>query len=59
MNCDCAGDALDVDAFVLALLDPAGYAAAYPTCDLFNADTLPDGNVDGADVQGFVDLLIP
>lgn len=59
VNCDCAVDPLDVEAFVLALVDPAGYAVAYLTCDLLNGDMQPDGSVNGDDVQGFVDLLIP
>ncbi len=48
----------DVSSFVQALLDPAGYAAAFPDCDMLNGDMQPDGSVDGGDVQGFVDLLI-
>lgn len=59
MNCDCELDLLDVDAFVLALLDPAGYAIAYPGCDILRGDMQPDGNVDGLDVRGFLGLLIP
>jgi len=59
MNCDCAVDLPDVDAFVLALLDPAGYAAAHPACDILHGDMQPDGNVNGGDVQGFIDQLVP
>lgn len=59
MNCDCALDLADVSPFVQALLDPIGYAAAYPACNILNADMQPDGNVNGGDVQGFVDALIP
>lgn len=59
LNCDCELDLLDVDAFVLALLDPAGYAIAYPGCDILRGDMQPDGNVDGLDVRGFLVLLIP
>ena len=60
MNCDCVINDLDIEPFVLALLDPAGYALAYPPpCDILNGDLQPDGNVDGGDAQGFVDLLSP
>jgi hypothetical protein len=59
MNCDCAVDLPDVDTFVLALLDPAGYAAAHPACDILHGDMQPDGNVNGGDVQGFIDQLVP
>lgn len=59
MNCNCALDPLDIDAFVQALLDPAGYAAAHPTCNILRGDMQPDGNVDGTDIQGFINLLFP
>jgi len=59
LNCDCTLDLLDMDALVLALLDPAGYAIAYPGCDILRGDMQPDGNVDGLDVRGFLSLLIP
>src|SRR5262249_31852328 len=51
LNCDRSVDAADVGAFVLALLDPAGYRATYPSCDINNADLNRDGSVDGLDVQ--------
>lgn len=59
MNCDCFLDPLDIDAFVQALLDPAGYATTYPACNILRGDIQPDGNVDGADIQGFINLLFP
>jgi FG-GAP repeat protein len=60
MNCDCTVDVSDIDPFVLALLDPIAYGVAYPPpCDLLDGDMQPDGNVDGGDTQGFVDLLVP
>lgn len=58
MNCDCGIDMDDVPALVLALLDPDGYATAFPSCDIAAGDANDDGNVDGLDVQGFVDLLL-
>ena len=59
MNCDCGVDLVDVGPFVMALLDATAYDSAYPSCEILNADMQPDGNVNGADVQGFVDLLLP
>ena len=43
--------------FVLALIDPAGYAAAYPGCDINRADCNGDSNIDGLDIDPFVELL--
>lgn len=58
MDCDCAVSMADVSAFVLALLDPAGYATAFPACDILNGDLNDDSNVNGLDIQGVVDLLL-
>lgn len=57
MNCDCVVDLADVPAFVQALLAPATYAATFPDCHLSNGDMQTDGNVDGGDTQGFLNLL--
>ena len=38
LNCDGHVDFDDINPFVLALSDPAGYEAAYPGCHLLNAD---------------------
>ncbi|MCG3128544.1 MAG: hypothetical protein CHACPFDD_03433 [Phycisphaerae bacterium] len=57
LNCDGSVNGFDVDAFVLALSDPAGYADAFPDCDASLADTNGDGSVNGFDVDGFVGLL--
>jgi subtilisin family serine protease len=57
INCDGVIDFLDIDAFVLALSDPAGYAAAYPDCNWLSADCNGDGVVDFDDVNAFVALL--
>lgn len=59
MNCDCVVDMDDVDPFVLALLDAAAYELAQPSCEILNGDFIVDGIVDGADAQGFLDLLVP
>ncbi len=57
MNCDGAVNFLDINPFVLALSDPAGYQAAYPNCNLMNGDTNGDGLVDFNDINPFVELL--
>lgn len=59
LNCDDVVDLLDVAPFVQALVDPAGYAAAYPNCDILRGDTSGDGVVNGNDIEPFVDLLMP
>ena len=58
LNCSGTVDAFDIDPFVLALTDPAGYAAAYPDCDRMLADCNEDGTVDSFDIDPFVDLLV-
>ncbi len=57
MNCDGTVDFGDINPFVLALTDAAGYAAAFPNCHYLNADINGDGNVDFADINPFVMLL--
>lgn len=58
LNCDLAVDVLDVEAFVLALIDPAAYGLAYTGCSLLSGDFDGDGLVNGDDVQAFVTLLL-
>jgi hypothetical protein len=57
LNCDGVINFDDIDPFVLALSDPANYQAAYPYCDLLNADCNGDGAVDFDDIDAFVALL--
>jgi len=56
VNCDGVVETADIDAFVLALGNPAGYAAAYPGCDALRADTNFDNALDSADIAAFVQL---
>ncbi len=56
-NCDGAINFDDIDAFVLALSDPATYHAVYPDCDILNADCNNDGTLDFDDIDSFVALL--
>ena len=57
LNCDGVVNFDDINPFVLALTDPAGYAAAFPNCDLLNGDINGDGVVTFDDINGFVALL--
>ncbi|MEW6251770.1 MAG: hypothetical protein AB1716_14085 [Planctomycetota bacterium] len=57
LNCDGAIDLSDINPFVLALSDAAGYAARYPDCLQINADCDGNGLVDFNDITPFVELL--
>ncbi len=57
LNCDGAVDFGDINPFVLALSDPAGYAAQYANCNILNGDCDNDGDVDFDDINPFVALL--
>ncbi len=58
MNCDGAVDFGDINPFVLALSDQAGYEAAFPDCARQNADCNYDGQVEFGDINPFVALLV-
>lgn len=58
VNCDGSVNGLDVQAFATAILDPGGYAAAYPGCNILNADTNSDSSATAADVASFAALLV-
>jgi hypothetical protein len=57
LNCDGTINGYDIDPFVLALTDPAAYAAAYPDCNYMLADVNGDGSVNGYDIDPFVAVL--
>jgi hypothetical protein len=57
MNCDGALNAFDIDPFVLALTNPAAYAAAFPDCNYLAGDINDDGLVNAFDIDPFVLLL--
>lgn len=57
LNCDQTVDFADVDAYVLALINPAAYDLAYPGCDRLLADMNQNGVADSSDVQQFLFLL--
>jgi endonuclease/exonuclease/phosphatase family metal-dependent hydrolase len=53
LNCDGFVNSFDIDAFVLAILDPAGYAIQYPNCDLLLGDVNGDTFVNSFDIDPF------
>jgi hypothetical protein len=57
LDCDGQVNGYDIDPFVLALTSPESYEAAYPDCDIMNADCNGDGVVNGYDIDPFVLLL--
>ncbi len=57
MNCDGVVNVFDIDPFVLAIVDPTGYAAAWPQCELAHADIDGNGDVDVFDIDPFIELL--
>lgn len=57
LNCDNVVNNFDIDAFVLALTDPDGYAQTYPNCDASRADLNIDGSVNNFDIDPFVAML--
>ncbi|MGE0480321.1 MAG: hypothetical protein AB7Q17_07600 [Phycisphaerae bacterium] len=56
-NCDGVVNDFDIDPFVLALASPADYAAAFPNCNINNADINADGRVNNFDIEPFVGCL--
>ncbi|MEW6252038.1 MAG: sialidase family protein [Planctomycetota bacterium] len=57
MNCDGRVNFDDINPFVLALSDPAGYATALPNCARRLGDIDNNGSVDFDDINPFVALL--
>ena len=58
MNCDGLLNAFDIDPFVLALVTPEQYAAAFPDCLIERADCNCDGIVNAFDIDAFVQCLL-
>ena len=58
MDCNIAVDAADVSLFVEAVLDPAAFDAAHPGCGSSRADLNGDHNVDGRDIQMFLQTFL-
>jgi photosystem II stability/assembly factor-like uncharacterized protein len=60
MNGDDVVDAFDIDPFILALVDPNGYAAMFPNLDpIIRGDLTGDNTVDSFDIEPFVQALFP
>ncbi|MGE0480676.1 MAG: proprotein convertase P-domain-containing protein [Phycisphaerae bacterium] len=58
-NCDGVVNNFDIDAFVLALTDPAAYAIMFPGCDIVcSSDANCDGLVNNFDIDRFVACII-
>ena len=57
VNCDGVINALDIEPFLVALFDPAGFPAQFPDCDIDNADINGDGTIDALDIEPFLGLL--
>jgi hypothetical protein len=58
LNCSNTVDAADVQPFAEAVLDPAAYQAAHPTCGVNRADMNFDGLIDGRDVNAFIRAVL-
>jgi cytochrome c peroxidase len=58
MNCDGQTNGLDIQAFVQAVLDPAGYAADHPNCNRARGDMNADNLVNLQDVAPFADKAL-
>ncbi len=59
MNCDNLVDSDDITLFVQRMTSPAAYLFVNPLCHPRNGDINTDGVVNGRDIAGFVDLLLP
>lgn len=58
LNCDGAVDLLDVEPFVLRLIDFTAHTASEPDCHTRNADFTADGLVNARDIPAFLDALL-
>jgi len=58
VDCDSDRDFADVQALVLAAIEPSSFIAQHPGCSISTADLNSDGMVNGKDVAVGVDLWI-
>lgn len=58
LNCDGLIDGDDIHPFVLALVNPAAYAIAFPACNVLNGDLNGDQQVTVQDAAPFTALLL-
>jgi hypothetical protein len=57
LNCDGLVNNFDIDPFVLALTNPAGYQQQFPNCNRNNADINRDSLINNFDIDPFVVCL--
>ncbi|MFH1747716.1 MAG: fibronectin type III domain-containing protein [Planctomycetota bacterium] len=58
LNCLLDGvNAYDIDPFILAIGNPAGYRVGYPNCNRLLADCNGDGDANAYDIDGFIALV--
>lgn len=57
LNCDGAVNAFDIEPFLLAMNDPAGYAEMFDVCDTVMGDFDQSGIVDQLDIEAFLEAL--
>ncbi len=58
IDCDSDRDFADVQAFVLAVIDPTAFVVQHPGCPIATADLNSDGMVNGKDITTGVGLWI-
>lgn len=58
MDCDTVVSGLDIQPFMQAILDPAGYAADHPGCLISGGDIDGDGSVSAEDAPPFVSIVL-
>lgn len=58
LNCDCAVNAADFDALMLALLNATAYRTTHHSCSLTRCDLNGDGSVDGKDIRCLKSILV-
>lgn len=59
LNCDGTVNFMDINPFVMALVDPEQYATYYPDCVILNGDFNGDGQVSFRDINLFVGTCGP
>lgn len=56
-NCDGTTDFFDIDAFLMSLFDPSGYAATFCDGSIDTVDCDGSGTVDFFDIDAFLEIL--
>lgn len=57
LDCNGVVNFADINPFILALSNPAAYAAQFPACSRGLGDCNADGEVGFGDINGFIDVL--